>query len=569
MAVNRFKLALNNARFPLVSTHAQRAAFVPGLDSAPRTPRAFVGGEESADYNTAQVIYAENVMPTAQGVHSVGYEQIIAPTVNTDFDSIFALRDADENTVLYSPSHGQNYVYDDVVGAWSSDTIASIWAPTVLGTGSDPTTSKVTYAYVDGYTFVCYSRLKSNDVTPVDMSIMVWDSATKSLIPATSLITNIPFTAGTIDGISSSNGYLVMWSGLEIAWAPFNGTSFDYTSYANGAYTGAGRQTPEDVQGPITAIINVSGGFIAFTTRNAIAASYSSQSIIAPWVFREIPDAGGLESYEQATVEGNLGAVVAYTSAGVQKLSLNSAQFVHPEVSDFIAGRNIERFLFDAISLYQGSTTLDFYTKLSAIGNRYIVVSYGTFPGIYSFALVHDIALNRWGRLRMVHRDCFYYNYGIISGDLTYAMLGDVPYDSPDLTTYEATTGFSNALTAAQHGLAFLKADGSVLRANWSDQLMDTQHEAAVVIGRIQLSRSRNVQFNRAEVEGLVDGDIYVQPSYDGRTLGTSITLTTITAAEGFRIAGDMIDCKNFNLVVTGTFDLSTIILEGSPSGSI
>ena len=56
MAVQRFKVALNNALFPLVSTKAQRAAFVPGLDAAPRTPRIFMGEDESVDYNLSQVI---------------------------------------------------------------------------------------------------------------------------------------------------------------------------------------------------------------------------------------------------------------------------------------------------------------------------------------------------------------------------------------------------------------------------------------------------------------------------------------------------------------------------------
>jgi hypothetical protein len=163
-----------------------------------------------------------------------------------------------------------------------------------------PADAKVTYAYVDGKTFVCYSRLKST--TDVDMSIMQWNSATKSLDPATSIITNLPFPVGEIDGISSSSGYLLVWSGLTIAWAPFNGTAFDFTIYANGNYTGAGYQIPEDVQGPITAIIGMSGGFVAFTTRNAVAGSYHSQTITAPWVFREIPDAGGVDNYEQVTV---------------------------------------------------------------------------------------------------------------------------------------------------------------------------------------------------------------------------------------------------------------------------
>ena len=110
MAVQRFKVALNNARFPLLSTKAQQAVFVPGLDSAPRTPRIFMGADESIDHNLAQVIYSENVMPSSEGIRSVGYSQLIAPTVNGDFDSIFALRDAAENTVLYSPAGGQNYV---------------------------------------------------------------------------------------------------------------------------------------------------------------------------------------------------------------------------------------------------------------------------------------------------------------------------------------------------------------------------------------------------------------------------------------------------------------------------
>lgn len=89
MAIQRFRLALNNASFPFVSTEAPRATFVPGLDLPNRAPRGYVAGPESADYNLTQIIYGENFMPVGSGVRSVGYKQIIAPTVNTDFDSVF------------------------------------------------------------------------------------------------------------------------------------------------------------------------------------------------------------------------------------------------------------------------------------------------------------------------------------------------------------------------------------------------------------------------------------------------------------------------------------------------
>jgi hypothetical protein len=402
-----------------------------------------------------------------------------------------------------------------------------------------------------------------------DASILYWNPTTKALEPAGALIAALPFAAGTIDGISSSNGYLIVYSDISVAWAAFNGTAFDFTIYANGEFTGSGSQIPEDVQGNIKACIGLPGGFVMFTAKNAIAATYHAQSIAAPWVFREIAGSGGIESYEQATVEGSLGALIAYTTTGLQKVSLNSSEEAYPDVSDFITDRYIERYSFGTQELRQASTTLDMFVKITNIANRYLVVSYGTFPRVFSFALVYDMTLQRWGKLRIVHRDCFYYNYGAITGDLTYSMLGDVPYDSPDLTTYDSTTQQSNAIVAAQHGMAFLKADGSVSLADWSSLIRDTEDEAVAIIGRIQLTRASNAQFNRAEIEGLTSGRVYLQPSYNGRTLEAAIQLTDIETAPNYRIVGDMIDCKNFNLVVEGTFDLSTMILEATTSGKV
>lgn len=538
------------------------------------------------DYQAAQLIYAENVMPVPTGIRSVGYAQRIAPTVNDDFDSIFALRDADENTVLYSPSAGKNYIYDDVAGAWSTTTHNEIFTPRTVKTGYSPANSRVTYAYVDGFTFVCFSRLVASDNS--DMSIMVWDTATKTLKPAGALIKNLILPtvdpvvgingfleAGTIDGISSSNGYLLVFSGLQVLWAGFadvddTGTSaFDFKIYANGNITGAGRQTPEDIKAPITALISLPGGFVIFTGKNAIAANYHAQSLGTPWVFREIPSAGGLESYEQATVEGSKGTIVAYTTSGLQSISLNSSELDNIEVADFIATRVIERYNLESHEFTRGSTNLDFYVKVSNIANRFTVISYGTYPGVYSYALVYDGALKRWGKLRMVHRDCFYWNYGAVTGSITYAAMGDISYGSQLNVSYDATAQQSNAFTAAQHSLAFLKASGEVIIADWSSSLRDAEDEAVAVIGRVQLTRTSNVQFNRVELEGFTAGQLLIAPSYDGANLSTPQELITIQSDPLLHVAGGMIDCKNFNLIVQGTFNLSTIIIEGTTTGKI
>jgi hypothetical protein len=570
MSIQRFKVALNNAVLPLVSTKAQRAVFVPGLDAAPRTPRIFMGADASADYNMAQVIYAENVIPVSEGLRSVGYTSLIpaASPATTAFDTVFPLRDADENVVLFSPAENNNYMHDPAVGTWAAlGGIETIFTKT-LDAACDPTTARVTYAYVDGKTFVCYARMKSNDATPVDMSIMQWDSATKTLVSAATAVTNLPFTVGEIDGISSSSGYLIVWSGLTIAWAPFNGTAFDYQIYANGAFTGAGFQIPEDIQGNISAIIGMSGGFIAFTSRNAIAANYHAQSIASPWVFREIPDAGGLDSYEQATVEGSLGRLNAYTSAGMQAMSLNSAEIVHPQVADFITGRQIERYDFEAHRLVRGATSVDLYTKVTSIGNRYLVVSYGYYPGTYSYALVWDFALQRWGKLRIVHRDCFNYVYQAASNPITYAMMLDVSYADTGGATYAQMNDSGEGITPAQSAMAFVKSTGEVVVATWAERT-DAEDAAVVIIGRIQLSRSRNIQLNRIEAEGVTAGNIFVQPSANGRNIDRVESTVEVERTANFLASGCMIDCKNFNLVIEGSFDLSTVILEAIPTGQI
>ena len=657
MSVQRFKAALNNARIPFVSSQAPRAVFVPGLDTAQRTPRAFVGTEASADYSVAQILFGENVMPAGAGINSVGYYERVAASVNNDFDSIFALRDAVENTVLFSPAGGNNYIYDSDAGAWTINQISNIIAAEYpygtdkweLAPGTTFADKLVTYAYVDGKTLICYpevsQRLKvltgilanpastslhivcapsiggtlnfvygtnseltisagrwfldissltnynnpsiSYTVTisetppasPVIVTTREYASAVKdaslyfwngtSLELAGDLVKNLPFDPRYINGISSSNGYLIVYSRLTVAWAAFDGASFDFLEFANGAATGSGYQIPEDVLGNIRAAIPLSGGFALFTDRNAIAATYHAQNLAAPWVFREIPDAGGLESYEQATVEGTLGRIYAYTTAGFQLISLNSAEAVFPDASDFITGRKIERYEADIHNISGGGTTLDMYVKVTNVGNRFIVISYGTFPKVYSYALVYDRFLERWGKLRYTHRDCFYYAYGTVEAPLTYAALPVTPYDSPDLGTYAETLGQSNLFTAAPHGLAFMESNGRIVLANWSNEARGDRDDAVVVIGRVQLTRANHTQLNRIEIEGLTNGDVFIQPSYDGRILQAAEATVDCGSVGDFGYKGCMIDCKNFNLVVEGTFQMSTVIFEALPSGKI
>ena len=587
MPVQTYKLALNNARFPLVSTWGSRAVSVPGLDTGTRVSYKYYGSDENLDSNVAQILYGENFVPVTDGVKSVSYHSIIAGTVNDDFDQIFPLRDDQENTVLYSPSKGKNYRYDNTAALWDDDPMAAKWAaetpPLYISTASTDTlaTAKVTRAYVDGKTFVSYSNIALNGTAGTapktyDGSIYQWNHTAQSLSrvklgdPA-AIILNLTIDVGAVGGISSSNGYLLVWSGLTIFWAPFNGAAFDYQPYANGEITGAGSQIPEDIQGPITAIVPVSGGFIIFTTKNAIAAFYNANNFASPWIFKSISNAGGIETFEQAAVEGNLGSLYAYTTGGMQRLTLNNAESDMPDVTDFLGGRLFETFNTSALTFDQGQTTTEFFVKITYCGQRFVVISYGTFPGVYSFALVWDTGLRRWGKLRIVHVDAFSYSYGAEDANLTYSMLSDVSYAEMLATTYGTAVIQGGALTYPRQAVAFLLRTGEVKLAVMDHRDPDDTSEAFVVVGKNQLARTRQATLHEMEIEGLrAGGQVAVWRSVDGMNLETAENGYLREQTKDYSEWGfDCVTGKNFTVYAKGDFHLTTMIFTAGTDGTL
>lgn len=586
MAMNRYKLALNNARFPMVSTWGERAVVIPSMDIAVRANRGFQGSEDSIDYDVPQILYGENFVPVTNGIKSVSYLKIIEPAVppSGSFDQIFPLRDNDERAILCSPAKGINFIYDPSSGLWGQNTINSILTaatPSSMWDGSLPTTARVTRAYVDGKTYICYAR-QTGHTSPggvlVDASIYEWipGISTGIFTPAQppfalSTISNLPIPIGEIDGIASSNGYLVIWSGLTVYWAPFDGTNFDFSVYANGEVTGAGSQIPEDLQGLITAIIPVSGGMIIFTTKNAVAAFYNPNNFASPWIFKLIGNAGGLESYEQATVEGNLATIYAYTTGGMQKISLNQAEGDFPDVTDFLGGRYLESFNPESIEFEPAAASGgECFVKVTYAGQRFVIISYGFVPGIFSYALVYDVSLKRWGKLRLEHRDAFFYSYGSQQEDLTYNMMIDVSYDDTDPDSYDSMIIESGNLVYPRQSIAFLLATGEVKLAILDYRTKDDDSSAFVLLGKNQLSRSRLATVHEVEIEGLrAGGKCAILRSVNGANsqpadLGFLREQEQNYSEYGF----DCVTAKNHTLFVEGDFFLTTIIFHATNDGS-
>ena len=569
MSVQRFKVAVNAEMFPLLSPRHPRAVSIPGADSAPRTNSKFTGNDRSVDYNLAQVLFAENMMPQKHGVNSAGYLEVVAGSGTVSgINTVFSLRDDEENIVLYSPGNGTTgYLFSPGTGSWTAITYASIISPLVVTT--QPTGENVSYAYVDGKTFVCFPRKVAT--TGEDVSILYWNPGTGTLELADTLIANLPFAAGTIDGVSSSNGYLLVWSGLQVAWTFFNGTAFDFEPFANGEFTGAGSQIPEDIKGPITATISVPGGFLMFTTKNCIAAQYYAQNVVSPWLFREVQNAGGLDNYENMSIDSELEHVYAYTTSGMQKVNLHSADTIFPELTDFIVGGIYERYDYVQNLITTTPVPQKIYTKVAAIANRYIVLSYGHTRNAYEFAFVYDMELERWGKLRVNHSDCLYYPDSQSGGfQLSYNDLEPNTYNDYETVAYD-DLAYEDEVEPliVQQNMGFVNPNGQVQIAVWLNPQITSTGSQVLKLGKMQLTRARNLQFNRVELEAYFGENPLVEVFPNGRSNGYMETLTEVERIGDYYCGGTLVEGKNIELTLLGRYGLSSFIVEGVTGGSV
>lgn len=551
MAKQRFRGALAAQDFPLVSILAGRTIGQPQLDQDVKAAPTNLGIPAPSQFNTPQLLYAENVLPTSEGFQSVGYQQQIAQFAegNTEFDQAITLRDFDENNYLYVPARGKNYIWNAATGLWVSTTPFSGWNGRL-----------VTRAYVNGRTFVAF---EGRGIYEYDATAGTFDLQ---------VITGL--ANADVKGIGGSSNYLIVFTyDLEVHWSSL----VDPLDFVPSLSTGAGFSIPQDVKGAITAVLGISGGFIIYTVKNAIAAVYTN-NVRAPFTFKEIANAGGIQTYEQVTSEQTSGAQYAWTTGGLQKITVQSAEPVSAEINDFIAGRMWETFDPGTKELtVHYSETYEFPVKLSFISSRFLVISYSvdSDDALYNYAIVYDVVLKRYGKLKVQHSDCFSYPYPNVSGNVMYSDLMNTTYDDLANTSYfDLTTGVVSD-PPSKLTVAFLSPDGTVnlLRMDYDK---DLPQQGVFVLGHFQLVRSRMVELQWVDFEGVYQegSDLphpfnvtcrIEQPENKGSRFQQLVRLNgnKKVARWAKRCAG-----LNFDLIGEGTFALSTVILETTNIGS-
>ena len=478
-----------------------------------------------------QVYYCHNVMPTDQGYMSVGYSTKIEglPSV-TDFRGAFVLRDIDENKTLFSPSGGKNYIFDRNIAVWRS--IGSL-------VGKD--TALVTVAYLDGETYIFYEKT----------NCYKYNRTTQTL----DVVTLTGLTVANINGICSSNGFLIAWDDTNTV---YRSQSIDNLNFTPDPTLGSGSGIPEDIKGKITVILPITNGYIVYTTANAVAATFQ-QNIRYPFIYKEVEGSAGVYSPDHVSWQDNLGHHYALTTAGLQELNKTRATPVFPETTDFIASKIFETFDVTTKTFTTTKLTKQINVHVTAVGSRFVVISYGT-GNIFTHAVVYDLAFKRFGKLKVDHVDCFTYAVPTLSGEITWEMLGELTWDELGDTTWADLGSQVETQEAPKEIIAFLGQDGEVKLVQFD--LTRTDDDAVFICGKYQYTRGRWMALDEILIENIdpdSDYELFVLPSYDGKTPQPAVLPYEVPTSTGYMkhfLCGAVPTGLNQSIGVAGSFHI-------------
>lgn len=526
MAQISYRANLISQHMPFAAQLQGQTVIVPGKDQAFSSNVITTAADDEKDKGLPQIYYADNVMPTGEGIQSVGYTtRLLGLPGVMNFQGIFVLRDIDENKVLFSPSANQNYTYDATIGFWKPN-------PTIPDIGSN---KLVTVAYIAGVTYVFFQGV----------GMYTYDTTTKLLtpVPLTGLI------ASTINGITESSGFLLAWNDFTI----YRSNPNDLTNFTPDVSVGAGSSIPEDLNGKIVVCYPTIGGFIIYCTKNAVGASFS-QNLQFPFNYKEIRGSSGITDPGHVAWNHNNVDHYAWTLAGLQKVNRVEATLVFAQLTDFLTSKIFEDFntitnQFDTTKL-TGSLKI----RLSFIANRWLAISYGI--DSYTNVWVHDLAFKRFGRLKRNHVAVFELYLPNFYEAVTWDSLGTLSWDDLGTTTWADLLSGLATTEAPKEIFALLLEDGTVEIVNFDST--HTNDSGIVILGKYQYVRERWISIQDISIEN-VDTDynfvLKLLSTWDGKNI-SQVTIPFLYNQSGLlrEYKNPGIQGKNQSLLLEGTF---------------
>ena len=203
-----------------------------------------------------------------------------------------------------------------------------------------------------------------------------------------------------------------------------------------------------------------------------------------------------------------------------------------PEVTDFLAGKRFEDYneLTDIFIVTDLTTTMK--KKIKFIASRYVIISYGITN--FTYALVYDVVLEKLGKLKIEHVDCFEY-------------VGSQP-------------------EVSKESIAFLLNTGEVKLVDFSTP---GDSNGVLIFGKLQFVRSRVITLQEVQVENVETTSslaVSTRASLDGKTTNT-IVGTESYSADNIRKYNFLNTAVNHSLMFVGKFNLVSVLVTYTAGG--
>lgn len=564
MAQIAYRANLSSAVYPMTVAKAGRSVIVPGPDQ--NYDRRVDPSGEQKDAGIPQVIYMENVLPTANGYQSVGFKprsSYPAPgsgvwlgqkTVSIlGVKNIFGFVQTVELTFIGNTAPYIRCNFSDLSNTW----VDAITPPIDILDAIDG----VTFAVVAGVTYMMRNNGLGSASKIYTLTCATPNSPQVTFTDVSGAVTGVALNA--INAICSAFNYLIAID-RATGYTHWSSTTTPL-DFATSLVTGAGAETPTAVRSTVTGLAEHPVGFFIYTQQNVIAATYTGNARY-PWKFREIPGSDGCKTCLQFSGNTNTASHIMFNNSGqLYTINPNSAELLSFEVTDFLEkSRTFDAFdsVTNTFSLKRTLPSVPLFpnnlvsapTQISFFLDRYIIISYGYDSTITpaentlsnNYCLVFDTLSQRYGKLKIRHRGICCDGFNIYFVDPNIAQGYQMYYDIYDQDV-----------------------DGVGVQY---------QHSGILVLGKFEYVRSRNIKIEEIEIESsqdltLIGGALNQKftlaylPTLDGKTFVSPVNLPISYQAGsviGYKLHKT---AKNFAIALKGTFDANTVAMKFVPAG--
>lgn len=530
MAHQWLRQGLLASAFPLLTDLWGSTLAIPGQDIS-----------ETNEDNSPQMFYAENVMPSAEGYQSIGWNfQVASSAGATDFNQVYGISQPNPSYSATNPiavlrclaatsftDKTHLYIYDPIDAP-------SMWSKYLLPVASAIAPANISTSFINGLSYIWLAN----------KGMFHYDGTVPGLVA--DVTTGL--TVANVIGITSANGYNIAYTKNAVAWSSL----VNPLDFIPSLVTGAGGGNIGEIKGSIVCALQISGGFLLYCTGNIVQASYTG-NVQSPFKFQEIPGSGGVNNQKQISWQDNASNHYAWTTKGLQALAIGSeASPLLPQIEEYLTCGYIEVMDPVTFEITRSATAgSDVSPLLSLIGGQYLVLS---LPGIeiiapghyfnYSQAIIYDIALKRMGKIVRDHVDVFDF---LVDDSLV------------DIGPLEV-----------RNTLAFIDNTGEVNTIDFSFTYDDNKigdNSSKMILGRYQLQRNKGVYYQGLELENVFQAQMtaWVIPSLNGKSLLPAKQLRVIEEDGSYKRYGSTVEVgprtygKNVNVLIIGAFNLASV----------